>query len=819
MIERMGMLAQAAQTTQVDEQIELLRWSSGNALIAGIVIAAGLLYLARWQYRHEGRGSLSAGRRRLLMGVRWLVLLMLGLMGLEPVVARYLHRRLAATTLVLVDESASMGIRDRLFSEVGTAGGSTSEPAEAEGAEGPSRAEVVERVADAAWFKRLLRRNSVRVFGFGETLRELGVPGVAETQPSPTTSAATGLSRGAGRLHVDPRDGVTNLSHALREAIDAVGGSPVAGVVLISDGGFNEGEPVEAVGRFLKARSVPVWSVGVGDPHEPVNVRVADVISPRVVFKGDPFQVVVELAGEGLGGRSVELTLRRRRGASAASTVNRRQAAPRRDGRFDPVQFECRERESGDVTFEAIVTPIEGEVVESDNARETQPAVRVLEDKMRVLLVGGSPSYDYRYVARALIRDRTIDVGCWLQSADARAVREGTTILNHLPVEADELFGYDAILLLDPDGHALPPGWVKRVATLVTEYGGGLLYAAGRKFTGDFLRNPKTAPLVEVLPVVPDRDAELVLNDLGIYQRKGWPIRISDDALSNPLLRMSDDPLTTRSVWSRLGGVYWHYPVRREKPAATVLMRHSNPRMTNAAGSHVLLATQIVGSGRTAFLGFDGTWRWRRTGEAYFNRFWIQMLRFLMEGKLGGGRNRVTILTDRDRYQVGETVVVTARALDANYAPVRRPSVDLHVQTPDRVAAVATLEGVENRPGYFQGRVRAGRAGTLRLSVELPGRPGEVLRAERDVAVAQPDLELGRPVMRRDWLQSLARQTGGRYFDVQDAERVPETIGDCAQTMIVRERPKSLWDNAYVLYGLIVLLGLEWALRRAANLI
>ena len=56
-----------------------------------------------------------------------------------------------------------------------------------------------------------------------------------------------------------------------------------------------------------------------------------------------------------------------------------------------------------------------------------------------------------------------------------------------------------------------------------------------------------------------------------------------------------------------------------------------------------LLVSGQYGGGRTIFFGFDGTWRWRPAGRnaEYFNRFWLQTVRFLVEGR--------AVLADRDQ--------------------------------------------------------------------------------------------------------------------------------------------------------------------------
>ncbi len=171
----------------------------------------------------------------------------------------------------------------------------------------------------------------------------------------------------------------------------------------------------------------------------------------------------------------------------------------------------------------------------------------------------------------------------------------------------------------------------------MSEYGGGLLLAAARARTPGFLREPRFKPLYDLLPVTFDLEVDLILNTIGHYQLRGSPVEIPPQAIGHPVMRQADDAVSTRLIWNEVAEVFWHYPVLREKPAATVLMRHGNPRMRNSFGGHVLAAVQYVGAGRTAFLGMDGTWRWRRYGDALFNRFWVQMVRHLAEGKLLGG--------------------------------------------------------------------------------------------------------------------------------------------------------------------------------------
>ncbi len=829
-------LAQAARSERTENQLELARWSSGNALLIGAIATAICLFLIVRMYRREGRGRFSARARGGLIAIRAAVLVLLGLIGLEPVLVKYIHRRLDAVTIVLTDCSASMALTDQYRNK---------EDAERirrvgldPDAGDVSRTNIIDALQnaeDAALIRRLAHRNAVRRLEFARrpVEREF-VPRTIDGGPASPIVPQRERATGFAAADTD----ATDLSAAVRSALDKLGGAPVSAVVLFSDGNINQGESLETVARLLKLRGVPLYAVGIGDPAPPINVAVREITAPRHAFKNDPFNVTVRLEAEGLGDQPINVQLWEQAGTAAPRLLTTRSVRPSDRGAIEPLTFEHKASSPGTLGFVARVEPLDRESIAADNSRSLTPPVQILDDKVRVLLVAGAPSYDYRYLARMLERDPGIDVSLWLQSADVNAVREGDVVITTLPSNQEELFKYDAIILMDADPADFDPTWASLVATFVSEHGGGVLVQAGNKYTGRFLRSPRTTGLVEILPIVPDPDAEIVLNDMGQVQTRAWPIAFSEQTAFDPILRLAGNPVENRAIWSRLDGIYWHFPVRREKPVASVLMRHSDPRMVGASGPHVLLATQFVGAGRTAWLGINSTWRWRQADERPFNRFWIQTIRFLVEGRLAGGRSRGQILTERDEFEVGQSVALTLRALDARFAPVIAPDLDVRIDTPTSIrsgddSSPAKSEGsrdgartiqasaIPGRDGYYQARFNADLPGTYRVAFTSPGIEGVAGPVEiaREIPVVRPDLEMRGTAMNRAALEQLAVATGGRYLDVDEARTLPELIPDAGRTQVTRERPRPLWDNATVLGILLVLLSAEWILRRQARLL
>ncbi len=818
---------------QVERRLEFAALPSGWWTVVTMIVAALLVYAIVWFYRKEGRIGASMRVRMVMATLRICVMLCLLTILFEPILATYLHRWVSSYTLVLVDSSASMDLQDRYrrtedldrIAEVVT--GASEKPVR--------RSEVINEVLqrdDHRFLRNLAKNNRVKVHTFAENVetrytiraaRESAEKNDAtatsdETSPgkkSPVVDAAgdEGLTT---KFHAT--GATTNIGRAVRQAIEKVDRSPIAGVVLLTDGGINRGDSYEDIARFAQDRDVPLHIVGVGNAAPPQNVRVAEVIAPDNVFTQDPFAIVTQISAQGMVGQRVTVELvEKQDGVNDSGTVVASQEITLAENNTaEPLTFKHRQQSVGRFVYQVQVPVSEYESVSDDNQRRI--TVNVVDNKIRVLLISGAPSWEYRYVSRLLERDDTFEVSCWLQSADDDAARDGNVIIDHLPATAEELFEYDAMILLDPDPMEFTSEWVELADRLVTRHGGGLVYAASRLHAPAFARDEATKELLRILPVTFDPDADLVLNQIGHYQKVSHPLIVPSSSQGHPVLKLPGDTSAELS-WANVGSVYWHFPVLREKPVATVLMRHGDPRMENRFGAHILLATQYAGSGRSAYLGIDSTWRWRAYGDSVFNKFWVQLVRYVVEGKLVGGNQRGSILTERDSYQLGDVINVSARLFDRAYQPLQIPSVEAEYHIGDERGKI-TLVRISDRPGWYEARFVPPTTGSCELTLAIPDGDLTDDIVRREVQVTRPNLEILQPQLARDQLVALAELTsGGRYYDVKDAAALPDQIPDRHESTTIRSRPTPLWDDKWVLLLLVGLLSTEWAMRKIFRLL
>lgn len=829
--------------TEIEQHLEFLRWSSGSALLVGVAVLSVLLAAVYRIYRAETSGTVGRAMTGMLICLRVCVLLLLAAIMLEPVLTPYVRHRTEAVTLVLVDESASMSLADQYNGSAEAARVRRLTGAVNEGETRAALCEYIVNDAAGGLIRRLTANNGVRVFGFAESpIQKRHIARAGEASPEVVSASSQSdvggtADKESASLAFKANGAVTDLGRAVRGSLASLGDLPIAALVLLSDGGINRGESADTITRILDAKAISLYAVGIGSPIAPANLAIEDIEVPRTVFLGDPFTVFARLRTSSVGAADVEVSLIEDARASGGGfgVVETKRIRLEADDAPSQVFFERRIDKPGPVLFSVRAEPLAEEVVQTDNEARAVEPVRVLDKKTRVLLVSAAPTYDYRFVARLLERDNTIDLSTWLQSADAGAVRDGNTIIDELPTTKSALAAYDVVLLMDCNATRLSQGWSDLLADLVSSEGLGVLYQAGNKYSSRFFQSPKTQAISRLLPVVPDPDAEILLNDLGHYQMRAWPFLIPADAVSDPIIRCSPDPALTRAIWSALSGVYWHYPVRKEKPAAQVLMRHSNPRMANNFGGHVLLATQYVGAGRSAYLAFDSTWRWRRNGEAHFERFWIRLLRFLSEGRLFGTRRHIQVETEKMRFEPGEAIVLRVRALNDVFEPLIAPAFSLIVRK-DAAEALMTapadtnesdvlvnLAPIVGREGYYQGQFNATEEGVYSVWPAEMGTAEAADARENEpltrIVVAGPDIEMRDPAMKRDALRSLAEATGGRYFDIDESAALAEAIPDRSRERVERDRPVPLWDNGYVFAAMMVLLGAEWIVRKRAGLL
>jgi hypothetical protein len=754
--------------------------------LATLALVAFLLWHAVREYQREG-AVISASVRRLLTALRLGALAVALAILFQPTLVIDRSERLKSTAWLLVDDSLSMGLEEQGAGSKG---------------QGVSRLEQVKSlVTRHSSFAALAATHQLRLAAFSDGWRELATNDFAKLKPQ---GAATSLANG------------------LRQTIENSRGQPVAAVALVSDGQATDGETMAAV-QFASQRGVPVFTVGVGDPKAPRNIEVASLTANPVLFKNDEAVFTVRVLARELVGTTAKITLRENpniptlQHSNTPSTAGRVIAEqtiklPPNNQPLD-VTLRAQPQQLGTFTYTAGIAPLADELTDRDNSASF--VARVIAQKPRVLFVAGNAGKEYRYLKNHLTRDTTLSVSCWLQSADAAFNQEGDAPLTTLPKTEQELFGYDVILMLDPDPREFDAAWAKLLARFVGDHGGGLAFIASNKFTTDFLMASELRPIADLLPVQIEREQLTVAEALSRVNQQDWPWLVTAAGFENPVFQLDADPERNRRIWAAMPGFYWAQPVRALKPGATALAVHSDPRRQTRQGPQPIVATQFYGPGRVFFVASDSTWRWRFGGSRAFEQFWSQAVRYLTQGRLLGGMKRLVLTTDHDEYSLGQRITVRAKVLDAGYKPAAMEKFEARVKAANAGERDLRLDPVAGAAGEFEGSLLAEQLGLYEVSAAIPG--AREVASLKSVRVTLPRLEFKDTRMNEPLLRQIAAATGGEFLTLDRIGGLPALLPKREQ-VLVNEQTQDIWDTPLALCLFCGLLFTEWAIRKWKNL-
>jgi hypothetical protein len=809
---------------------------------AGVALAATALALfVAWMYRRESE-AVPRWASVVLAALRLIAFGGAIVFFLDPLRRADQQIVTESRVAVLVDASQSMAVEDE----------STG------GEQGVARSAAVQAaLAEGGLIEKLRAQHDVALWAFDATWRRIGqwdrrkaaTGGGAEPpdgQPAaggePTDASAPAADRDPQSRLYDPAElaplgAETRLGDVLEAILADQTGGPLAGVLLLSDGGQNRGVDPLAVADALAEAKAPVAAIGVGSTEPRRNVRIQELIAPARAYPEDKTVIRAIVQGESYDGRTVtvELTSREATPDAAAVKIGNAQVTFDGDAATAEAAFEIQPAAVGRLELEARIDAPADDQYADDNARTAE--MEIVNSDARVLLVASGPTRDYRFLRNQLRRDRHVKVDVLLQGAQEGISQDADRILAAFPATPEELFSYDVIVAFDPDWTKLSSEQVDLLERWVAQEAGGMIVVAGPIHTAAWLQSEAHKKIRALYPVEFQR--RLTLLDDGLFGSKTpWKIDFTREGQEADFLWLGDTPQDSRANWQKFPGVFGCYAVRGPKPGAQVYGRYSDPDAGLTAEQPVYFADHFYGAGRVFYMGSGELWRLRAVDPGYFEILYTQLIRHVSEGRLLRGSSYGRLLVERDRYFVGDTVVVRAQLSTASREPyvaqskkvtarVIPPASGGSRQAGPGGAMTVDLFADPSRPGNYIGQFTVSSEGAYRIVLPVPDKPEEVL--DKRITATVPDLEFEDTRRNEPLLTALAERTGGKYYETTDlairgasgTPAVTDLLPSRAETKIRVGEPDQKFGERVNRALLAVICGalcLEWLLRRLLKL-
>jgi uncharacterized membrane protein len=600
----------------------------------------------------------------------------------------------------------------------------------------------------------------------------------------------------------------TRIGDSLKQLSEETADLPIGAVVLLSDGDDNTGGISADAIDTLRARRIPVHTVGFGRERAAHDVELDDaVIAPRALADSR-LAAKITLHQRGYAGAKINLAIRDIT-SGQAKVLAARSIAMGPDGNLQTETLMFDIGGAGARTLQIVAGPLAGEENTANNTLTR--VVNVGSDPRRILYIEGEPRWEFKFIRQAEEDDRLVQIASMVRTSENKVYRQGISDPKELaagfPSRPEDLFAYQGLIIGSVEAGYFTAGQQELIHQFVDRRGGGLLLLGGQFSLADGGWN--ATKLTDLFPTT-------LPNQAGTFHREADPrngtthttAELAPAGVDSIITRLVDDPAANAAKWKTLPYLMDYEDPGAPKPGAAVLASMINPEGRRLP----LLITENFGRGRTAIMATGGSWRWQMSsplGDTAHDLFWQQLLRWLVSDTPG----HVTASVPAQVLLDNGAVTLSADVRDREFNPAPDARVEAHILGPSGVSALVEMTPVPDSPGQFQAAWSAPKAGAYltevtaqRNAMEL-GR--DVLTFQRLDGVA----ENFHTEQNRELLERLAAQTGGQYWKPADLGKLASAIPFSEAGVTMRET-KDLWDLPLVFLVLVLLRFSEWWLRR-----
>ncbi len=712
------------------EKINLSFFFNGVFFFIGLILLAAY---AVYMYRYT-LPPVNSAKKTILILLRTFALILLLFIIFEPVATLVKKVILQPVNLVFADDSRSIEIKD-----------------------GTQRSENVRRFVEGLNNNDLI--GSSELFTFGTRI---------------TPFSYDSLSR------LSFSEGSTNFSKIISYIKDQK--ENIASISIISDGVITEGTNPLFTAEKL---NIPVFTVGVGDTTKRNDIEIKNILHNEFIYAETPTTISATILNKGFGNKITAISL-----YENVNLLEQRTITLSGDGTQNET-FSFTPKTGGEKKLTLELNNHEGEFTFENNKRVFY--INVLSNKVKILIIAGSPSPDLSFIKNSLEEDKNLSVKSLTQVAANRFIEK-----NNPSVELDSA---QIIILVGFPTKETGPELLNRVREAITSKGKPFFllledntdFNKLKNFQPELPFNIQNADngVSEIQPVVPGSESE------------------------NPLLQNNaQNPI---DAWNNLPPVFITNSGVSVKPESEVVIK---AKMNNIALNTPLIITRRLGSRRSVGVLASGIWRWKlQTATKQLNLFDSFIYNSVKWLKSFEEQKQVSIKTSKKLYARGEPVEFSAEVYDASYNPVTDAEAKIKIKNGDNTDEII-LNSLGS--GLYEGTYQTTRTGDFTFSGTASNNDKQVGSDGGSFNIGEVDIEQLDPKMNYEFLSSLADNTGGKFFNYTDMNELYPVLKKIQQnasrekTVISEIR---LWSNEWLLIIVIILLGIEWFIRKQSGML
>jgi len=704
--------------------------------------------------------------RRSLAALRTLALALAFLLLFEPVFTLGLQRTQKPTVAILVDRSASMNLADSTI----------------------KRADMVRQAFSLPWLQELEKRAEIAGFSFSDSLRRMNL----DTLP---------------QMHFTG-DG-SNLGGALRSAKKLLADRHLSGAIMFTDGAQNLGEnPARVAEQF----GVPIITVGIGSARGTRDVLVSDIVTNEIAYAKTQLPVEVNIASSGYAGRRARIRLLEE-GAAGTQTLHEQDLTLPADNTQLTSRFNMTPGKVGLNRYVVQIDTLAGELTKANNRRTFY--VRVLKSKLKLWIIAGAPSPDFGFLKKTLAADSNFQTQNFVQRSDGNFYNNvsASNLMAELtrPRSDGDANNLDGVIMIDFPRRDSDRRLLEALAQQL----------AKKRLAVFFLNGPGVdmASLWQLRSVLPLAAAPAMAGERLVSLQPELA------ASSHPLTRFAETPEDNRRVWQELPPIFCNLINLQPLAGSEILASIDNQRAGQPAerpgsarsGTPVILAQKSAERKTVAIFAY-GIWRWHllmqgigKTPLAYENliRNAVRWMVTREDAKL------VRMTSNKEIYRGGEAIELSAQIYYEDYRPRESAQVRVQLSGP-QFSQEVILQDIGD--GLYRATLQVLGGGEYQFR-GVAVQSGQKIGEDSGRFSVEPfSLEFLNTRLNETLLQQMAQTTGGAYGPPDSLENY---IARLPLVPVSRQETSdfALWGRTPTLFVLLLVLGVEWFVRKRQGML
>lgn len=561
-------------------------------------------------------------------------------------------------------------------------------------------------------------------------------------------------------------------------------------ILLVTDGSFNMGNnPLYEAEKSGKK----FYIIGIGDTSKPKDILVHSVLNNEIAYIDNIMPITVNINYSGFTNTTTKIKF-----LEDNKLVEEKELII--DGKSSSISqyFEYSPKSEGTKKLTFIIDGLNQELNKENN--QISKYVKVLKNKRRISIFAGYSTPDISFLKNILKNLKGIEYQEYIQKLGSEF---------YVTPSAEDIGNTELFIFVGFPINSTPNNILDLVAKQLS-LGKPILFVGGLKT--DY---QKLKILEDYLP----------FNVASTQQREFEVLAdFYPNAISSPILRINGDDKDIEK-WNNLAPLFRTETFVRTKPESQVL---AGIKINNSPiNEPLIISREIQNKKSLAVLGY-GLYKWklnsyaqevakgRTETEDLYQLFITNSLRWLSVNEQS---QRIRIQPIKKFFSENEAIEFIAQIYDAAYIPIDNAVVTVKIKI-DNGTRDLVLNQIGN--GRYYGKLNGLAKGDYQFVGYAEKNSKKIGTDEGRFTIGGVNAEYRDLQMNYSLLKNIADFTGGKFYFPSESGNIINDIKSSntfKSTIVTSKDDIQLWNNWLLMIFAIIMLSIEWFLRKRSGLL